>query len=120
VSDFDRPSVGVSLRDGGDVVDASLSETLIVVASRLDGLSIVGFTVVVETAGWDGRISAVAPTLFNARYERYEGPEVLACRVGAGRGSLSSIMAGKGERLVHRSINRSVVSLGRFSRRARP
>lgn len=116
--DFDRCNVGVALRDGKEVVGVSAPETLAVDVSFRTGLS-VGLTVVVVDADDGGTTSAPAPTLFKARYDRYEGPDVLACRVGGGRDSSSSVVL-RGERLVHRSISRVVVSLGRFSRRARP
>ena len=54
--------------------------------------------------------------LFRLRYERY--PPVEPCRVGDCMVSSSS--GERGERFVHRSMRKSVVSVGRFWSSARP
>lgn len=115
--DFARPRVGVALRDGRDPVGVSAPDTLAVDASRRGSLS-EGLTVVVVDADEGCTGSGVAPTLFIARYDKYDGPEVLACLEGGDRTSSSS--SDNGDRLVHRSISRSVVSPGRLLNSARP
>ena len=69
--DFDRLKVGVALREGNDVVGVSTPEALIADVSRRAGLSVaVGLTVVVVDADEGSTVSAPAPALFKARYER--------------------------------------------------